>query len=419
MNISSHKLLAPLKVIIAALILAVGIQYLFADVWGIAPANPPNCPSTTAGCNAPINAGTSWQYKNGSLTIAPGATIPTQIPSPNTPALDVIGGGIFDNLGITGNLVVGSGNPIIPGEVLTAQDASGTVGWAANGGSGGVTGIIAGSNVTVTGTVGGSDGVVTGVVTINSNSGGTHGLKVFPTSPCLGNSTLNFCAKTYSWTAPIGVTSALVQVWGGGGGGANDKGGGGSGGGYAESEVTVVPGTNYTITVGSAGEGGEYNYGGGPLPKCNDSSYMPNGTTAYSLGGNGTNGGSSSFGTGDSLVSASGGGGGYSNYCRDDYAYYDYPGTPGNGTSGTIELSGQYGGLGVSAVDYTYGGSSPRGGVGGAGGGDMGSDAESFTAWGNNSTGASGQWPGGGGSGYGDTAVFGGNGAGGGVVVEW
>lgn len=63
-----------------------------------------------------------------------------------------------------------------------------------------------------------------------------------------------------TWTAPTGVTSVTAEVWGGGGGGGgqnlgSDGGGGGGGGAYSLQVVTVVPGNNYTVTVGGAGTG--------------------------------------------------------------------------------------------------------------------------------------------------------------------
>ena len=59
------------------------------------------------------------------------------------------------------------------------------------------------------------------------------------------------------WTAPSGVTSVIVQLWGaGGGGGSGDcsgEGGGGGGGAYTRSFLTVIPGAIYTVNVGSGG----------------------------------------------------------------------------------------------------------------------------------------------------------------------
>lgn len=56
-----------------------------------------------------------------------------------------------------------------------------------------------------------------------------------------------------SWTCPTGVTAVDVDVWGAGGSGGAavlGGGGGGGGGGYSKKTVTVVPGTNYSYTVG-------------------------------------------------------------------------------------------------------------------------------------------------------------------------
>lgn len=96
-----------------------------------------------------------------------------------------------------------------------------------------------------------------------------------------------------SWTAPVGVSSVRVlAVGGGGGGGAASTtstnvalGGGGGGGGVYDGSLTVVPGTTYTITIGTGGAG------------------STSGSTA------GSNGTSTTFG---SLMTAPGGQGGSS-----------------------------------------------------------------------------------------------------------
>jgi len=64
-----------------------------------------------------------------------------------------------------------------------------------------------------------------------------------------------------TWTAPSGVTKIKVKVWGAGGSaGAGYKmdnhhlgGAGGGGGGYAESTLNILPGTIYSIKVGTGG----------------------------------------------------------------------------------------------------------------------------------------------------------------------
>ncbi len=74
--------------------------------------------------------------------------------------------------------------------------------------------------------------------------------------------TVTFTASS-TWTAPAGVTSVQAEAWGGGGGGGgqgtrtSDGGGGGGGGAYSRvNSTTTVPGTNYTVSVGAQGTGG-------------------------------------------------------------------------------------------------------------------------------------------------------------------
>jgi hypothetical protein len=56
---------------------------------------------------------------------------------------------------------------------------------------------------------------------------------------------------------PAGVNSIVVEVWGAGAGGgdrtSDGSGGGGGGGAYSRSEINVVPGTVYTVSVGAGG----------------------------------------------------------------------------------------------------------------------------------------------------------------------
>lgn len=64
----------------------------------------------------------------------------------------------------------------------------------------------------------------------------------------------------HSWTCPTGVTSLRLQVFGAGGGGGYGTfptgSDGGAGGGAVFAEITVVPTTVYSITVGAGGAGG-------------------------------------------------------------------------------------------------------------------------------------------------------------------
>ena len=69
-----------------------------------------------------------------------------------------------------------------------------------------------------------------------------------------------------SWTCPAGVTNITVELWGaGGGGGAGNiisgqycSGCSGGKGGYNKSTLSVTPGLNYLISIGSGGIGGSF-----------------------------------------------------------------------------------------------------------------------------------------------------------------
>jgi len=126
---------------------------------------------------------------------------------------------------------------------------------------------------------------------------------------------------TNTWTKPTGLKRIKVTVVGGGGGGANDSGtasdfnGSGAGGGCAIKWIEAAAlGTTETATVGTGGAG-----------------------KTGATDGAGTAGGTTSFGA---HCSATGGGGGAQ--CASSFVT---PATPGTGSSGTINLSGEYGGI--------------------------------------------------------------------------
>lgn len=122
-------------------------------------------------------------------------------------------------------------------------------------------------------------------VVVNYNGIGTlvsvdfHGTQLFDT------------AGTHNFTIPKGVSKVYVSGSGAGGGGSpgwsgQPTNGGGSGDAVYRKELTVVPGSIITVTVGAGGSAGYYN----------SSTNIPGGA-----------GGASSFG---SLLSLPGGGGG-------------------------------------------------------------------------------------------------------------
>jgi hypothetical protein len=203
------KLLSSIKIIVIALILAVGIQYIYAqtNTWISAPGAPTNCPTGDPGCDAPINVSNTYQIKGGPLIL--NAT------SGSTTGLMVAGQSVFNTAGVVNSAIQIIDGHQASGSVLTS-DASGNGTWQ------------------------------------TPSTGGTsvHGEKYF--------------TSTGTWIAPAGVTSVFVRVWGaGGGGGAVNcingcvaDGGGGGSGGYEEGVVLVTPGNPYTVTVGTGGSPG-------------------------------------------------------------------------------------------------------------------------------------------------------------------
>jgi hypothetical protein len=167
------------------------------------------------------------------------------------------------NLGILGNLVVATGSPQ-KGDILTAQDNNGTVGW--------------------------------GQVTAS------HGMIVF--NYASANPTTNVVSNgsgSYTWTVPSGITSVDVKVWGGGGGGSYGGEIGGAGG-YAESVLSVNLGTPYIVQIGAGGitgpsytnesgqDGGQSSFGSNLVSASGGQGAIVNTYGYYGLGGSGLNG---------------------------------------------------------------------------------------------------------------------------------
>jgi hypothetical protein len=139
-----------------------------------------------------------------------------------------------------------------------------------------------------------------------------------------GGGRLDWYFQSTNWTAPAGVSSVKVRVWGAGGGGGycidnQSNATGGGGGGYAEKILLVTPGTSYAVTVGTGGLGGWY-----------DGQNTGTQFTAQS-------GGSSSFAA---LISATGGGGGINVNQTGNYG----SGSGGSGSGGDINFTGGSGG---------------------------------------------------------------------------
>lgn len=143
---------------------------------------------------------------------------------------------------------------------------------------------------------------------------------------------------TYSWVAPAGVTSVSAVMVGGGGSGSCQTGGGGGALTY-RNNVSVTPGSSYTIVVGAGGAAVGTNPGGNSTAFC----AIANGGNATGSGGvpGGTYTGGGNGGAGAISYGGGGGAGGYT----------------GNGGAGGV------------------GGSNGNNGAGGGGGGGKGGTA--------------------------------------------
>lgn len=267
----------------------------------------------------------------------------------------------------------------------------------------------------------------------------TNGVNWFKIGAASNSANVTF-AVSGSWTAPGGVTSIIVRGRGGAGGGAGGSSGWGSGSGTGANRggdaglnggsvmsvsvpMVVAPGTSYPITIGAGGAGGA---GGVAI----------SGFDAFNVGGMGTNGGISSFG---SILTFGGGGaqgvpesasvpyqtgpggGGLSDSAGitgdtflSDWTYDNLLYTPGaSGPGGATSPGGNAGGGGGGAGQVIPGdGPSQNGAAGGVGGaaGSPGNNAPAITGTASPGAGGSG---GGGGGGPGNVSAgaIGGNGA--------
>lgn len=190
---------------------------------------------------------------------------------------------------------------------------------------------------------------------------------------------------TFTWTAPAGVYSAVAQIWGGGGGGGAGStdgsgnsygGGGGGGGGYTLStNISVIPGTSYTITIGGGGAGSS-NAAGTAGTGSAALGYSANGGAG---GGGGTpaNQSGGAGGTGSTANGSTGGGSGTvygSWYCFsydpwDNCVDVEYVSAAGAGNGGASANGGTWAAGGSYCGIYYPGspGNAPGGGGGGGG----------------------------------------------------
>ena len=228
-------------------------------------------------------------------------------------------------------------------------------------------------------------------------------------------------AGTFSWTAPVGVFSVSVVCVGAGGG--YNQAGGGAGLAY-KNNITVVPGTSYTLVVGATG-GLNSQGGSSSLTASFGTCTATGGKSAAQSPANGGGGPSGTYdggntgGTGG--ASGWGGGGGAAGYTGNG----GNGGTSGNGSNGSgggaggggYSSNSNFGGGGGGGVGILGSGSSGSGGGnraggGGGSGGTDGGQGLSGTNW----LGGPGGTYGGGVGGSADPQLFPGKGA---VRVIW
>jgi len=238
-----------------------------------------------------------------------------------------------------------------------------------------------------------------------------------------------------TWIAPVGVTSVnhLVVAGGGAGGSAgptmyDGAGGGGGAGGFANGSLVIVPGTSYTLTVGTGGTGAT-----GRTVGANGSNSVF--ATITAIGGGGGGGGAnitSGRSGGSGGGGANGGAAGTGTVGQGNDGGY-YGGSPGNGGGGAGSVggsaSGQFGAPGgaglsssISGSPVTYAGGGGGGayatspGSAGSGGSGGGGNGGVNNASGSNAT---GYGSGGGGSGgtYNTTGTLSGGSGSQGIVI--
>jgi hypothetical protein len=239
---------------------------------------------------------------------------------------------------------------------------------------------------------------------------------------------------TYTWTCPTGVTSVSAVAIGAGGRGTTfaqtDSSGGGGGGGLGwKNNISVTPGTGYTVVVGSGSGAGQSYFinastvagNGGGIGSQNGAGGV-GGTYVGDGGGNGGNGGAGSATDGlNNLVEGGGGGGaggyngnggnGASGATLTGFAGSENSGAAGGGASGDNGAGNGGGGVSVYGIGLTGGVATGSGGSYGS----PGSGGFEGGVGGVNANGGVGGLYGGGGGGADDEG--GGNGGNGAVAI--
>ena len=255
--------------------------------------------------------------------------------------------------------------------------------------SDGTTGSATGSSspITITGLVQDAAYTIT-VAAVNSYGPGALSAASSSVTPVAQGQEAFTTAGTYSWVAPAGVTSVSVVAVGAGGNFTYGSFRGGGGGALAYvNNISVTPGSSYSVVVGAKVDGSN----GGT--SSFDTSVSAQGGRS---GGNGSAGGSVLVGSGGSGGNGAAPGG-------------ENPGA-GGGAGG---YAGNGGNGGAPGTNGTAGSGGGGGGGAGAGGGDKGAGGGGVGLLGQGSSGGAGVYQGGGGGGGSGGTAGQANGAGG------
>jgi len=245
---------------------------------------------------------------------------------------------------------------------------------------------------------------------------------------------------THTWVAPAGVTSVCILCIGGGaGGGKGGTGGGGGAGGLGyKNNYSVTPGNSYEVKVGQGGTA-VVTYSGSGAGTNGETSHFKDGATVVCSGIGGTASGSGGSYTGDGGGS---GGSGNSGFSGGGGGAGGYSGSGGNGSTGSGSAgagggggggsgnnggTGGWGGLGGSTGFFGEGSNGAGGstssayGVGGAGGsgGAFVLTTDNWGSAGNSAHGTAGRFVVGAGGAGGSTARSASYGGGGMVRITW
>ncbi len=218
--------------------------------------------------------------------------------------------------------------------------------------------------------------------------------------------TFDYTGSNQTFIVPAGVTSVIVECWGGGAAGSNAgiASGGGGGGAYTKGTLTgLTPGNSLTIIVGA---GGTVSATQATTDGKNSSvsTIVANGGKTVVNNRNGGAGGAASAITGAVTVSYAGGAGGNG---RSSSGGGNNEAGGGGGGSALTTANGSNGGNGGSSTTSVTAGGSGTGAGGGGAAGDGNPDA------------TAGNVPGGGGGGRGEGTSTSKSGAHGRVVITY